>query len=305
MSLERIATITATATAAVLMIIKFIIGAISGSVAVLASAIDSLLDLLVSMFNYVAITNSEKPVDEKFNYGRGKFEAMASFIEGAVISGSGVFILYESIRKIYHGEDVSHIDISIYVMAVAFCITLALVLFLNFVAKKRNNLVIKSDALHYKTDLYTNGGVLISLVVIYFTDFGMIDGIIGACIALYIIYSATSLIKESFYMLTDRALDDELVVKIESIIEEQKGISGYHYLKTRKSGNVNFVDVHLVFNKKITLLEAHRISDMIEDKISKLDGEPEDWEFNIHLDPYDDSDSSVDLHSHNNIEVSN
>lgn len=300
MSLERVATITATGTAAFLMIIKFIIGAISGSVAVLASAIDSLLDLLVSMFNYVAITNSEKPVDEKFNYGRGKFEAMASFIEGAVISGSGVFILYESVRKLYHGEEVSNIDISIYVMALAFCITLALVLFLNYVAKKRNNLVIKSDALHYKTDLYTNGGVLISLVVIYFTDFGMIDGIIGACIALYIIYSASSLIKESFYMLTDRALDDELVEKIERIMEEQEGLGGYHYLKTRRSGSTNFVDVHLVFNKKIALLDAHRISDMIEEKISRLDEGAYSWEFNMHLDPYDDSDSEVNLPHHQN-----
>lgn len=303
MSLERIATIISTGVAAFLMIVKFIIGAVSGSVAVLASAVDSLLDLLVSMFNYVALTNSEKPVDEKFNYGRGKFEAMASFIEGAVISGSGVFILYESIRKLYYKEGISNIDISIYVMAFAFCITLALVLFLSYVAKRRNNLVIKSDALHYKTDLYTNGGVLISLVVIYFTDFAVIDGLIGAFIALYIIYSAFSLIKESFYMLTDRALDDELVKEIESIMKGQEGLEGYHYLRTRRSGNTNFVDVHLVFNKKISLLDAHRVSDMIEEKISKLGNRDTHWEFNFHLDPYDDSDNKVNLPSYQNSEL--
>jgi cation diffusion facilitator family transporter len=290
MSLERSATVVATLTAALLAIVKFIVGALSGSIAVMASAIDSLLDLLVSMFNYVAITNAEKPADEKFNYGRGKFEAMASFIEGAVISGSGLFILYESINKLAHSEVVKNIDVSIYVMIFSFIVTAMLVLFLNYVAKKKNSLVIKSDALHYKTDMYTNGGVLISLVILQFTDFHAIDGIVGALIAIYIIYSASSLIKESFFMLTDRALEDEMVEQIENIITSKKKISGYHYLKTRRSGNSYFLDVHLVFNRDLLLVDAHAVSDEIEDEISKLGDENVEWNFNIHLDPSDDSD---------------
>ncbi|MFW6307855.1 MAG: cation diffusion facilitator family transporter [Campylobacterales bacterium] len=290
MSLERSATIVATFTAALLAIVKFIVGALSGSIAVMASAIDSLLDLLVSMFNYIAITNSEKPADGKFNYGRGKFEAMASFIEGAVISGSGLFILYESIKKLALSEAVINVDISIYVMIFSFIVTTILVLFLNYVAKKKNSLVIKSDALHYKTDMYTNGGVLITLFVVQFTDFHAIDGIVGAMIALYIIYSASSLIKESFFMLTDRALDDSMVEEIENIITSQKKISGYHYLKTRRSGNNYFLDVHLVFNRDMLLVDAHSVSDAIEEEVSKLGDENTKWNFNVHLDPCDDSD---------------
>lgn len=295
MSLERTATITATLTAAVLTVIKFIVGAMSGSIAVLASAIDSLLDLLVSMFNYVAITNSEKPVDTKFNYGRGKFEAMAAFVEGAVISGSGVFILYESVQKLFHAEEVQNIDISIYVMLFSVIVTFGLVSFLTWVAKKKNNLVIKSDALHYKTDLFTNGGVLASLVIIHFTGFDMIDGIVGALIAFYIIYSAFELIKESFYMLTDRALEPETVDEIEKIIQSKERLRGYHYLKTRRAGNTNFLDVHLVFDRHIPLLDAHKVSDEIEEAVSKLGDTNTLWEFNMHLDPYDDSEDGVEL----------
>lgn len=295
MSLERVATVTATLTAAILMVIKFIVGAMSGSIAVLASAIDSLLDLLVSMFNYIAITNSEKPVDKTFNYGRGKFEAMAAFVEGTVISGSGLFILYESSQKLLSGEEVQNVDISIYVMLFSVVVTFALVTFLNHVAKKKNNLVIKSDALHYKTDLFTNAGVLGSLLIIHFTGFDMIDGIVGAIIAVYIVFSAFSLIKESFYMLTDRALEPETIREIEKIIQGQTNLRGYHYLKTRRAGNVNFVDVHLVFDRHMSLLEAHKISDDIEEAIAKLGDENTTWEFNMHLDPYDDSEDGVEL----------
>ena len=55
---------------------KLAIGIMSGSVAVLASAVDSILDMFVSLFNYFAISNAEKPADKYFNYGRGKIEAL-------------------------------------------------------------------------------------------------------------------------------------------------------------------------------------------------------------------------------------
>ncbi|RXJ88607.1 cation-efflux pump, partial [Malaciobacter molluscorum] len=128
----------------------------SGSVAVLASAIDSVLDMFVSLFNYFAIHNSEKPADETFNYGRGKIEALASVIEGTIITISGLFLLYQAIEKAITGETSKYLGISLTIMIISLVITILLVLFLNNVAKKTDNMVIKADVLHYKTDVYTN-----------------------------------------------------------------------------------------------------------------------------------------------------
>jgi cation diffusion facilitator family transporter len=86
MSLQRTATIVSSLTAFVLVIIKLTVGLLSGSIAVLSSAIDSLLDSFVSVFNFIAVKNAEKEADEKFNYGRGKIEALASLIEGIIIT---------------------------------------------------------------------------------------------------------------------------------------------------------------------------------------------------------------------------
>ena len=94
MTLQKKATIIASATATLLVVMKLFIGILSGSVAVLASAIDSVLDLIVSAFNYFAISKAEQPADEKFNYGKGKIEALAGVIEGTVITISGLYILY-------------------------------------------------------------------------------------------------------------------------------------------------------------------------------------------------------------------
>jgi cation diffusion facilitator family transporter len=149
-------------------------------------------------------------------------------------------------------------------------------------------MVIKADALHYKTDLYVNIAVLVSLVVVYLTKWEIVDVLIGAAISIFIIYSAYELIEEGVLVLLDRAIDDNIVEQIETIFGKVEKINGYHFLKTRTAGNCNFVDVHLVFNCEISLLEAHKIADIVEDKIKILDNSKE-WIINIHMDPYDDS----------------
>ncbi len=288
MTLQKKATVVASLTSTFLIMMKLTIGVLSGSVAVLASAIDSVLDLIVSLFNFFAVTKSEQPADSTFNYGRGKIEALAAVIEGTVITISGLYIFYAAVAKYLDGTQTKMLGISIVVMIISLIITIALVTYLNMVAKKTNSLVIKSDALHYKTDIYTNVAILLSLLAVNFSGFEIIDSIVGALIAIYIIYSAYEIIQEGVYVLLDGALDEKLVMEIKNIIEEEEGVTGFHFLRTRHSANTNFVDVHLVFTPDVSLLEAHRASDRIEDKIKELDKENE-WVMNIHLDPYDDS----------------
>jgi len=86
MQQEKSAVKISSSVAFLLLLVKFITGFISGSIAVFSSALDSLLDLFVSLFNLIALKNASKPADETFNYGREKFEALASFLEGLVIT---------------------------------------------------------------------------------------------------------------------------------------------------------------------------------------------------------------------------
>jgi len=288
MRLEKKATIISSATATLLISIKLFIGIVSGSVAVLASAIDSVLDLAVSLFNYFAVHNSEKAPDAKFNYGRGKIEALAATIEGLIISASGLYILYSAIDKLLNEHQAQYLQESILVMLASLVITAALVIFLNYVAKKTGSMVIRSDALHYKTDLFSNAAILLSLVIIHFTNLYIIDSILGILIAIYIIYSAYDLIKDGILVLMDVAMDTEVVEQIKEIIQDDKNITSYHQLLTRASGSDAFVSVHLVFNISTSLFDAHRVCDTIENKIKMID-EKLNWNMMIHPDPYDDS----------------
>lgn len=287
MTPQKKATVVSSSVAALLTIIKLVVGIASGSVAVLASAIDSVLDMFVSVFNYFAINNSEKPADETFNYGRGKIEALASVIEGTIITVSGLFLLYQAIKKAINGEVSQYLGVSLTVMIISLIITIALVLYLNKVARDTNSMVIKADALHYKTDVYTNIAVLVSLVLVNFTGIELIDVIVGGGISIFIIYSAYELIQEGVLVLLDKAVDEKIVEDIVKIIESEERVNAHHLLKTREAGSQTFVEVHLVFDCIITLMEAHRVTDRIEDQIKMINID-RDWVINIHMDPYDD-----------------
>jgi len=287
-SSEKKATLVSSSVALLLTLIKLTVGILSGSVAVLASAIDSILDLFVSLFNYFAITNSEKPADSIFNYGRGKIEALASVIEGTIITLSGIFLFYTAVDKYFSNTKSTYLEESLWVMIISLIITLSLVIYLNIIAKKTNNMVIKADALHYKTDVWTNTAVLLSLALVTFTKNEIFDIIIGSAISLYIIYSAYELIEDGVLVLLDRSIDEGTTNKIKDIFKTEQSVNDSHALKTRQAGHNTFVDVHLVFDCLITLMEAHKASDRIEDKIRALDNTT-NWIINIHLDPYDDS----------------
>ncbi|MEA1893558.1 MAG: cation diffusion facilitator family transporter [Campylobacterota bacterium] len=297
MRLEKKATVVSTSVAALLVVMKMTVGVLSGSIAVLASAIDSLLDLTVSLFNYFALNTAEKNADEQFNFGRSKIEPLAAVIEGTVISLSAIFIFYEALLKIAHPREMHYMASSIWVMLASLIITFALVMFLNYVAKKTKNMVIKADALHYKTDLFTNGAVLMALALIAMTGENLIDPILGIAISIYMVYSAIPIIKEGILMLLDAAMPEEDREKIIDIIKSEKEVTDYHFLQTRESGSHIFISVHAVFNMEISLYDAHLIGDRIEEKIEKEFPDNEVHTI-IHMDPYDDSIINEIEHKH-------
>jgi len=287
MSPQKRATLVSSSVATILVLVKLVIGVASGSVAVLASAIDSLLDTLVSIFNFFAIKKSEEHPDEYYQYGKGKIQAIAAVIEGTVISISGLYIIYVAIEKFNSESVTTLLTPSIIAMLFSIIVTYLLVKYLLRVAKETDNLVIKADALHYQTDLWSNAAVLIALGLVYITGIDAIDALFGLGIGVYIIYSAYAIIQEGVEILLDRALEGVMVASIGEIISQHPEVTSYHWLRTRTDGSTNYVEFHMVLRPNMLLLEAHRIADEVEDKIFLLDKKKK-WVITPHFDPYDD-----------------
>jgi cation diffusion facilitator family transporter len=289
--LEKKAPIIATSVAFFLAVIKFIVWIMSGSVALLSSAMDSLLDTWVSIFNYFAIKYSLDPADEDHNYGHWKIEGIAATIEWTIITLSGFYIIYASYNKIINPEEIQYINWTLIVMIISIVATGWLVYFLNYVYKKTQNLVIKWDALHYKMDLFTNIAVIWVLSFLYFFPaFTWVDWIIWLLIWIYIIHEAYWLIKQWINLLLDTALEEHLEVEkaIEYFVKNNK-IGWFHDFKTRSWwSKTKFVEFHFVMPPETTILEAHKIWDLIENKIKKINSSSK-WNIVYHVDSFDDS----------------
>ncbi len=289
MSPQKKATVVSTSVAILLVMVKLVIGIASGSVAVLASAIDSLLDTAVSMFNFFAIKKAEEHPDDTYQYGKGKIQAIAAVIEGTVITTSGIFIMYEGLKKLVNGKETTLLTPSIFAMLFSIIATFFLVRYLLRISKETGNVVIKADALHYQTDLWSNGAVLVALVLVSLTGIDAIDALFGLGIGAYIVYSAYEIIVEGVEILLDKSLDKEVIDQIDQILTSHPEVTSYHWLKTRTDGTTNFVEFHMVLRPNMLLLEAHRIADEIEEKIMAIDPQKR-WVITPHFDPYDDSD---------------
>ncbi len=289
MSPQKKATIVSSSVATVLVLVKLVIGIASGSVAVLASAIDSMLDTAVSLFNFFAIKKSEEDPDAEYQYGKAKIQAIAAVIEGTVITISGIYIIYAALKKLDKGTETLLLTPSILAMFFSIVVTYFLVQYLLSIAKETDNLVIKADALHYKTDLWSNAAVLVALGLVSLTGLDSIDALFGLGIGAYIIYSAYEIIIEGIEILLDKSLDGDVVAKIGEIISNHPEITSYHWLKTRSDGTTNFVEFHMVLRPNMPLLEAHRIAYEVEDQMIALEKKKR-WIITPHFDPYDDED---------------
>lgn len=275
--------IIATFTSIVLAIVKFMVAFSTGSIVVLASAIDSLLDICMSAFNYFALKEAQKPANKHFNYGFVKIQYIATMIEGLIILASAGYIFYRAILHLDSKTPIIDMKIAIWVMVLSIFVVGVLIVFLGKIAKSTKNEVIKTDILHYKTDLFSNGAILLSLVVIELSGFYLIDSIFGILIAIYISYSAFGIIKSGVFMLLDKALDEKTQQNIVQILENSP-IFGYRNLKTRIADDRVFVVIDLIFAQAITLALAHHIADSIEESIKKIDPTKK-WEVITHLEP--------------------
>ena len=280
--LMRWATYASVTTALVLIIIKIGAWFITDSVSILATLIDSSLDVLASLVNLFAVRHALHPADREHRFGHGKAEPLAGMGQAMFIAGSAVLLLLQAAGRIINPQQMgTGFEIGIGVMVFSMVATFALISYQQYVIKHTNSTAIKADRLHYKTDLLVNASVIVALLLTFYGWAGF-DAIFALGIAIFILYSAWDIVKESIDLLMDHELPDEEREKIREIVLKHPGTQGFHDLRTRRSGTMVFIQLHLELDSKLSLLAAHNIADQLERDLSSLFTEAE---VIIHEDP--------------------
>ena len=279
----RIATYSSVATAILLVTLKLGAWLMTGSVSILASLMDSLMDTAASALNLIAVRYSLVPADEEHRFGHGKAEPLAGLAQAAFISGSAVFLILHAVERLRFPRVLEDVGIGVAVMVVSIVLTALLLLIQRRAIQKTQSTAIRADALHYATDLLTNLTVIVALLL---SNYGWVwaDSAMAIGVAAYIFYSAGRIGYEAVQHLMDRELGAEVQEQILAIARREPDVRGVHDLRTRQSGQIQFVQLHLELDGDLALERAHAIADRIEREIAAL---LPDAEVIIHQDPSD------------------
>ncbi|HYM30798.1 MAG TPA: cation diffusion facilitator family transporter [Candidatus Cybelea sp.] len=265
--LMRQATYASTVVACVLICAKTYAWVGTDSVAMLSSLVDSLLDVVASLLNLFAVRHALQPADREHRFGHGKAESLAGLAQAAFIAGSAAFLLLEAATRLLHPQNVSQSRIGIAVMLGSIVLTAALVAFQRYVVRRSQSVAIGADLLHYVSDLMTNLAVIVALVLSAGYGWWWADPVLAGAIGLYILFGAWRIFREAFDHLMDREFPDDERDRIRAIVLRHTKVRALHDLRTRSSGVRSFLQMHLELDGDISLSEAHRISDEVEEAL--------------------------------------
>jgi cation diffusion facilitator family transporter len=241
--------------------IRIYAGFLTSSLAITAEGFHAFTDVALSFAAGIACIGARKPADKTHPYGHGRIEDLFVLLEAIVLLTLAGFILLEAVSRInkptFKMETVSMIF---------YGSTLILVLFGSFFerygAKRFNSAVLRADSIHLMADVFVGFAVMIGLFLQEAFSLHFLDVLMSILIALWILKTSLLLGYRSI-----SSIMETRVAEVESYLQSQctkiPGLLSVHAIRTRKSGNKTYLDLHLVFPACFTLYEANKYAESL------------------------------------------
>lgn len=267
----------------ILFVGKIIAWKLTDSDAVFSDAMESIVNVISAFMGLYSLYLAAKPKDEDHPYGHGKVEFVTSGIEGALISIAGLMIIYEGINSLIVGKVLNKLDWGIAIIAATAIINY----FLGYISikkgEKENSLVLISSGKHLQSDTVTTLGVVISLIIVYFTKIYWIDSLVALFFGFYNIFVGYKIVRKSLSGIMDEQ-DPELLNKIINLLENNRRTEwiDIHNMKIQQFGSSLHIDAHITLPYYYSLREAHQ--EMEKVIILLANNTNRTVEFNFHMD---------------------
>jgi ferrous-iron efflux pump FieF len=241
----------------------------TGSTAMLGSLADTALDLIASLATLAGVWVAAQPADEEHRFGHGKAEALAAMFQVVLISFSAAGILFRAVGQLLAGARTEAAGDGIVVSLIAITATLALLAWQRHVIRKTGSIAIATDHLHYKSDLALNLAVIAALALEQYAALGGADAAFGIAIALWLGWGAFRASREAVNQIMDREWPEARREEFLAVLARHPDLRGVHDLRTRTSGAHDFVQFHAAVDPGMTIEQAHRVMDEIEDELAR------------------------------------
>ncbi|WP_338242100.1 cation diffusion facilitator family transporter [Aurantiacibacter hainanensis] len=281
-SLTRSAALASMGTALFLGALKLWAVWQTSSTAMLGSLADTALDFVASMATLVGVWVAAQPADEDHRFGHGKAESLAAMFQIILIVLSASAIGFRAIQRLIEGGETRAAEQGIIVSVIAIAATFALIAWQRYVIRRTGSVAIRTDSVHYQSDLFLNLAVIAALVLDQYLGFARADPLFGLAIAGWLLWNAWQSSMEAIDHLMDREWPEEKRRAFVEAAADHPELSNLHDLRTRTSGHHDFAQFHVDLPGRMTVEEAHAIIDRVEEDLCRrFPG----LELLIHIDP--------------------
>ncbi|MFC1802427.1 cation diffusion facilitator family transporter [Thermoproteota archaeon] len=254
----------------------------SGSVALLSDALESIINILASLLMFFSVYISGMPADEDHHYGHQRIEYISSLVEGFLIIIAAIFIIHTALERISQPVTLTSIETALGVSLFATVMNGGLSWHLSRTARDAGSMALEGDAKHLLSDVVTSVGVVVGLWVAQITGWNLMDPVIALVVSTLVLKMGLDLVLKSGGGLMDDHVP-EVEEKLMTLLEHHKSrFVDFHNIKTRKSGNHIFAELHLSMDASLTVQEAHDFTDHLEEDIKK---EMPEVTLTIHIEP--------------------
>ena len=266
-SLNRSAALASISVALLLVGLKAWAAWSTGSTAMLGSLADTVLDLVASLATLLGVWVAAQPDDENHRFGHGKAEALAAMFQVVLISISALTLAARAIDQLLARSRPEGAEGGIAVSLVAMAATLALLAWQRHVIARTNSLAIATDHVHYQSDLLLNLAVIAALGLDQFAGISGADPAFGLAIAAWLGWGAWNASQQAIEQLMDHEWPEPKKQRFLEVVARHPELKGLHDLRTRTSGNRDFVQFHVAVDPTMSVRAAHDVMDEIEDKL--------------------------------------
>lgn len=267
----------------ILFLVKLYAWYVTNSVAILTDALESTINVIAGLIGLYSLYLSSLPKDQNHPYGHGKVEFISASIEGTLISIAGVVIMYEAIGELQNPKTIEKLDLGLILVSITAVINYLLGYYALKKGKKNNSLALIASGKHLQTDTYSTIGIVVGLIILYFTKIAWVDSVTALLFAAFIIYTGYKILRESISGIMDET--DELLLKeVVDFLSEQRRENwiDLHNLRIIKYGSTLHFDCHMTVPWYFNIEEGHKEVDALEDAVKNYFGDR--IELFVHLD---------------------
>lgn len=267
-----------------LLLGKFTAYFLTNSVGILTDAMESIVNVVAGFISLYSLKAAAKPKDKNHPFGHGKIELLSASIEGLLIIFAGALIIFEGARRFFEPAEIQKLDIGIVVIAVAGVINYILGWYSIHIGKKHDSIALIAGGKHLQSDTYSTIGLVIGLLLLYFTKLPWIDSALALIFGSIILITGISILKKTTATLMDKADNEVLEGMVKSISKNRKDHwIDIHNTKIIKYGSYLYIDCDVTLPWYYNIVQGHEACVELRDAIN-VDF-PEKIQLSVHSDP--------------------